>query len=124
MQFIDIDFAREVAEYGVIMGYPSCCIKEFIQTTYNEDGHKRECRKLTGTGYIPCKKCNARYSEKELFERIAERREWHVPLPQCYWIKGVHDEGESVPNPEPTRISYEGGVRADQIIRKIKFTLH
>ena len=124
MQIEDIDSALEIAKYAVAMGYPSCCIREFIQTTYNEDGYKRKPRKLYGTGYIPCKRCNSKYSEKELFDNIAKKREWPVPLPECYWIKGVHKEGESVDDPNVKVISYSGTIRANQIIKKIKFTLH
>ena len=40
--------------FGKYYGYPDCCIAEFESL-----GHigKRD-RKLTGTGYMPCEKCN------------------------------------------------------------------
>jgi len=124
MQIENIYGAIWIAEYAVAMGYPSCCIKEFIQKNYNEDGYISEPRKLHSTGYVPCRKCNARYSKEELLNRIAERRECPIPFDKCCWIRGVHDEDYIPEDPEVTEVSYEGNIRVNKIIRKIKFTLH
>ncbi len=40
--------------FGKYYGYPKCCIDEFVSKSRNIN--KR--RKLCGTGYIPCHRCN------------------------------------------------------------------
>lgn len=62
-------------EIGNLLGFPSCCIKEFI-TLDHVGGPKR---KLTGTGYVPCESCNDLFSEEELISRIMENRSEGLP---------------------------------------------
>ena len=58
---------------GVYYGFPRCCIEEFV--LYAESGSylERETRKLSGTGYVPCTKCNQK-SEEELVKIINDNR--------------------------------------------------
>lgn len=61
---------------GRYFGYPECCIADFVRhiLKYREgkaDG--REKRKLHGTGYVPCAKCN-RKSERTLIATIRKNR--------------------------------------------------
>ena len=62
---------------GVYFGYPECCIEAFL----TEDFSIRPTRKLSGTGYIPCAKCNEKYTEEELTENINKNRECPTPFP-------------------------------------------
>lgn len=61
---------------GKQYGYPECCIEEFVKLE-----HIGEVRKLHGTGYIPCKKCNEK-SEKELINTINAARNHCLPFPK------------------------------------------
>ncbi len=77
MQALLATDARQLswALYGVFFGYPPCCIREFVTD------FKRTNRKLRGTGYIPCKKCNKTYTEQQLARRIALHRNCSIPFP-------------------------------------------
>ncbi len=71
----EIKTVQSYAQYGTILGFPQCCIKEFIADCCDNDESKvfdssRSNRKLHGTGYIPCKKCNSLYSTKILIKRM------------------------------------------------------
>ena len=61
--------------YGYAIGYSSCCIKFFHtrQLDMSELMSIRE-RKLSGTGFICCPKCESDCSEDELVERINSKR--------------------------------------------------
>lgn len=54
-------------EIGVQYGYPACCIESFVNLEHIK--HPQPL-KLDGTGYVPCKSCNERYSEQEMADRI------------------------------------------------------
>ena len=58
-------------EIGVRYGYPVCCIDSFVRLEHIK--HPQPL-KLDGTGYIPCKSCNERYSEQGMARRINARR--------------------------------------------------
>jgi len=69
---------------GLLLGYPTCCIKEFEEyfNAIKSGNYKpREDRKLKGTGYVPCETCNEKYSESQLIENIEENRVYRVPFP-------------------------------------------
>ena len=60
--------------HGMNYGYPPCCIGEFVIHCIKNTYKKRETRKLNGTGYVPCCKCNAKFTEKELIQNINRAR--------------------------------------------------
>lgn len=60
---------------GRKFGYPDCCISEFIYCIASRTIHRRETRKLAGTGYIPCYECNSKYTEQELVDNINKNRD-------------------------------------------------
>lgn len=55
---------------GKYLGYPSCCINDFMK---NFGRKKVISRKMSGTGYIPCVNCNKK-TEKELLLEINNKR--------------------------------------------------
>lgn len=63
---------------GVYLGFPKCCIDEFLE----ECGNKGK-RKLDGTGYVPCRICNEK-SEQELIEAISIKRVCKDPFPTAF----------------------------------------
>lgn len=64
--------------FGRYYGFPQCCIDSF--RTMKHVGGKP--RKLTGTGYIPCLKCNEK-SEEDLVAEITKLRVCKSPFPEC-----------------------------------------
>jgi hypothetical protein len=64
--------------FGRYYGFPDCCIKEFIERDWSVGLPDRQ---LDGTGYIPCKKCNERYSAEGLISRIKLKRICPIPFP-------------------------------------------
>ena len=66
---------------GVYYGYPKCCIEEFIQQYESGEYITRGNRKLKGTGYIPCVKCN-NLSEAALKHEINSARLHWEPFPK------------------------------------------
>lgn len=62
--------------FGTFFGFPECCIKSF----YTMEHIGGPGRKLTGTGYIPCLKCNEK-TEEELIAVISENRVCKTPFP-------------------------------------------
>jgi len=70
-------------ELGEYFGYPPCCIADFIEyVLVYQKGQApiRGQRKLTGTGYVPCPKCNEK-SVAELLSYIAANRQHPKPFP-------------------------------------------
>lgn len=70
--------------FGRYFGYPDCCIMEFLEymSTYSKGKTpRREKRKLYGTGYVPCKKCNTK-SEEQLLANIDKNREHNKAFPE------------------------------------------
>jgi hypothetical protein len=64
---------------GRFYGYPQCCIDEF-QSLEHCGG---PVRKLEGTGFIPCKQCDALKTETALIDEINDRRHPSLnPFPQ------------------------------------------
>lgn len=61
--------------FGKFFGFPECCIKSFYSME-----HVGDCRKLAGTGYIPCLKCNEK-TEAELIAVISKNRVCKTPFP-------------------------------------------
>lgn len=66
--------ARALGKY---FGYPKCCVEEFLKFE-----HMQDVRKLYGTGFIPCKKCNETKSRRELKSEIARNRICPTPFPK------------------------------------------
>lgn len=62
---------------GEYLGFPKCCIDEFISVD------RAPSRKLSGTGYVPCVKCNDK-SEEELIAAISENRKCEDPFPEAF----------------------------------------
>ena len=62
---------------GKTLGYPSCCVNEFIER-HNQKINAPH-RKLYGTGYVPCKSCDLNYSEDELIANINKSRSKDLP---------------------------------------------
>lgn len=76
----------EAKEYyqlmGSQLGYPSCCIEDFLKrVTYTADrSYRTACyRKLSGSGFVPCSACDAKYSEEELINVINNNRSKTLP---------------------------------------------
>ena len=76
----------EAKEYyqlmGSQLGYPSCCIEDFLErVTYTADrSYRTACyRKLSGSGFVPCSACDAKYSEEELINVINNNRSKTLP---------------------------------------------
>lgn len=76
----------EAKEYyqlmGSQLGYPSCCIEDFLErVAYTADrSHSTACyRKLSGSGFVPCSACDAKYSEEELINVINNNRSKILP---------------------------------------------
>lgn len=70
-------------KYGRDYGYPECCIDEFVMTRMDGMSYLmlKHNRKLSGSGYIPCSKCNKK-TEQELIQEIAKRRNpKYAPFP-------------------------------------------
>lgn len=66
---------REEVLQGKWYGYPRCCIREYIRDNFSDyKDDTRLGRKLIGTGYIPCSKCNSKYSTQELVDNINKNR--------------------------------------------------
>ncbi len=63
---------------GEYLGYPECCIQEFINTMHlyhaPEFDRGQSDRPLHGTGYCPCTDCSEK-SDKELLAAIDARRD-------------------------------------------------
>jgi len=113
MTIKSMSHARGMAMYATIMGYPECCIAEFI-TTFDD---VTEHRKLMGTGYIPCAKCNARHTEQKLKETIEINRLYPLSFHVCttgYHIKISDTVVDSLVNNEVEN-------KIKRIIRKVKF---
>lgn len=69
------------ASNGKYFGYPQCCIFEFVGLLHLLDGPDSGPRKLSGTGFIPCKSCNEKKTEDQLRREIAANRMCPVPFP-------------------------------------------
>lgn len=60
---------------GVALGYPTCCIKSFI----NLEHLGAPDRKLNGTGFVPCAHCDNTKTTQELVDEINRAREPGIP---------------------------------------------
>ncbi|WNV46013.1 hypothetical protein [Aeromonas phage AerS_266] len=55
--------------YGILHGYPSCCIKAFSTCdVFAMQHYKSSAFTLNGTGFVPCDICNNRTSESLIAE--------------------------------------------------------
>lgn len=63
--------------WGKWYGYPPCCIDEMLhhytKNTDKEYGETNKHRKLIGTGFIPCNKCN-KLKVSQIERKIAMNR--------------------------------------------------
>lgn len=68
---------------GVERGYPPCCIGEFILWAIKspKEIEKRPDRKLHGTGFVPCIKCNCKSEEMLIAEINRFRSPELMPFP-------------------------------------------
>lgn len=64
---------------GKHFGYPDCCIKAFYAELNLSPSIPKRTRKLWGTGYIPCERCNA-LTEQQLIDNINLRRVCPYPF--------------------------------------------
>lgn len=71
---------REDYSTGFYYGFPVCCVNEFVRFMVGHAVLLRTERKLSGTGYIPCVKCNAK-TEQELIDTINANRSHPRPFP-------------------------------------------
>lgn len=71
-------------DFGRYFGFPECCIEDFL----SRDSAPKESRKLRGTGYTPCLKCNEK-SEEELIDIINSNRQARTEFP-------VEEDHESI----------------------------
>lgn len=69
-----------LVELGRDFGYPECCIREFIMTRFGGMRYITSglTRKLDGSGYIPCCKCNKK-TEQDLILEITKHRSPKYP---------------------------------------------
>lgn len=65
---------------GRYYGFPECCIESFLTLSHVSGPD----RKLDGTGYVPCLKCNEK-SEEELIQIINSNRRSPRPFPEDNW---------------------------------------
>ena len=85
---MDKDKEKYFREDGKNLGYPQCCIDEFVATYDNfedlsyDDG--RSQRKLFGSGFVPCVKCHETKTEQELVDEINANRTFLSPFPMNY----------------------------------------
>ena len=69
--WITKDVIKNWVTKGIDFGYPLCCIESFCLLSHMNDAEER---KLSGTGYVPCKKCSETKQEHELIMAIAVNR--------------------------------------------------
>ena len=62
---------------GMEFGYPPCCIGDFILNAVSGAYATIPRRKLHGTGYVPCAKCD-KQTEDELIAIINSNRSAHL----------------------------------------------
>ena len=65
---------------GELLGYPKCCIDAFCK----EDPLTRPDRKLHGSGYVPCCKCD-NLSDGQLIDVINSNRKCDTKFPLSPW---------------------------------------
>lgn len=86
---IALGFTNHVVHWtmlGLQFGYPECCVGEFVIHAVKGTYETRGTRKLNGTGYVPCIKCNE-LPEEQLIATIESRRMPHVKEPFSKSIK-------------------------------------
>lgn len=62
---------RHWLKTGLLFGYPNCCVDSFLQLNHLKTGI---VRKLNGTGFIPCDRCNIHKTEEEMIQEINKNR--------------------------------------------------
>jgi len=123
----DILHAKYLAIYGLLLGFPYCCISEFI-TTFKNSGEKRyswelrkpgEKRKLYGTGFVPCSRCNARYTSEQLIEIIDSNRKYPIPFRSFVLKVNTEIDDEILEN-----LASKDTIREmKKVLRKVKFKI-
>lgn len=64
---------------GWYFGYPECCIQAFLKLEHMQTQASPFERKLFGTGYVVCNRCNETKDTRELLNYIAENRHPSAP---------------------------------------------
>ena len=108
MKLHDLDHMVKMDEYADVRGYPQCCRTEFVNRTDSQHKSRRE-RNLTGSGYIPCKECNKKYSGIELILRIQKKRTWPISFIEEVWemdIDGIEWVNNNYPGTYKMRRTY------------------
>jgi len=78
---------EEICMVGKYLGYPDCCIAEFLNILIVGGIAPR---KLEGTGYVPCETCD-KLLESELIERINSKRICKTRFPLASFRQAVRD---------------------------------
>lgn len=71
----------DIEQFGLHLGYPECCVESFIIDVALCRFLTRPERKLSGTGFIPCAKCDECMTEEQLIKRINEARKHPTKFP-------------------------------------------
>ena len=95
MKLHELDHVVKLYNYGSKMGYPKCCVSEFINR-FDKNGLNPN-RNLNGSGYVPCYKCNAKYSGKELISNIEKNRTHNIKFLDNLWMCEI--DGKEYINP-------------------------
>lgn len=68
---------------GVFLGYPPCCIHQFVlgDYTHRQPAWRFKKLPLANSGYIPCSRCATTHSAEELIQVITARRLFSLPFP-------------------------------------------
>lgn len=70
-----------VVDIGLFLGYPACCVLDFVVHFKTRRFVDISGRKLSGTGFVPCPACNAAKSEAQLRDEIRINRISSTPFP-------------------------------------------
>lgn len=65
---------QQFKDFGTYYGYPSCCTDSLLNDIDTGYFLIRPERKLSGSGYIPCKECDEKYTPEQLVENINKKR--------------------------------------------------
>ena len=77
-------WADRTRRLGEGLGYPKCCIDEFIVAGWTN----RQPRKFHGSGYVPCESCNEKTHE-ELEATINANRKCAERFPEEPWPQQI-----------------------------------
>lgn len=71
----------DMEQFGLHLGYPECCVESFIDDVVSGGFLTRGERKLSGTGFVPCAKCDECMTEEQLKNKINENRKHPTTFP-------------------------------------------